>query len=175
MKYYAFYILVFTIIIHCCFSCNNHESVPSNDLQQIDSITIVYERLPGLILKEPATYRDIIYYHHEREDGYYSITIKDSIGLSRLSVAIDSLVTINESLWWDYVSAQFALLIYKQDIIDTIGLDFYPGRVQVKDVKYKDKFCKDSLLWLTTIGLVEERDSLWKKSFYGATNPLINR
>lgn len=163
MKQVLFYIMV----TFCVLSCHDSNSRRINNTQPeprvIDSMRICYYKWPKYVLRNPYDYHAFLYYyysHNEYSIGQY-FTIKDDSTITMISKAIDQLVVIDRSEWNDFVKTKFVLLVFSDSKIDTIAFESTPGRVQVRETKYADKFRKDSLLWYITTRLITERDSQW--------------
>lgn len=142
----------------CCNHTGNKSIVTTVD-DEPDSIIVLYDRQSDLILWDEArTYRTFI---ERRGSPLLKMKIKDTSTILYLDSIIKN-ATPNDSV--SYVSTDFLLLRFRDQMIGTIALPPFPGFIQLQDRVYRD-----SLVYKTIMKELSDNDSIWlNESIWGA-------
>ncbi len=150
-----------TIIITttlCCCGSQHNSSQKSIQTEPIDSIIIAYSKVELCLLAERRGYRRGFFI----EDWNASLPVIDTNELYLLCHLIEDLRPRDQKYVGEEVSTRIGLLVYKKDHVDSFVIaELPPPRVQIKDGKYIDCICDDSLLCQTVWDMLAKKDSIW--------------
>ena len=156
----AFSIPLITIAAITLYCCSSHQktSPNRNQTEQIDSIIIAYSKVKWYVLAERAGYRRLFFL----EEWNASIPVIDTAEFYMLCRLIGNLRPRDQKYVGEEVPTRIGLLVYKKDHVDSLVIaELPPPRVQVKEGKYIDCICDDSLLCQTVWDLLAQKDSIW--------------
>jgi hypothetical protein len=133
----------------CGHVANKSIVLPSDN--QPDSVIVLYDRQAYWIFWDEArTYETFI---KRRGAPLLRMIIQDSSVISSLDSVIRS---STPELTRNYVSTDFLILRFRNQMTDTIALDHYPGFFQIRDTVYRD-----SLVYKIVMDELARKDSLW--------------
>ncbi len=161
---YQIQIFYIVLVLVCVASCtpNVKGCIDKNNQGQIDSITIVYDRIgPEPVLWDQGVhYRD--YISSREAFGTYSITLNDSSSICNVLGFMKG-NKYYRPCYGRYLNTDFLLIAYKAEGQDTIALSCAPGIIQMKDTLYWDI----SMFQFVT-DVIAKQDSIWlNNSFIG--------
>ena len=133
-------------LLSCHTGRREHFTVTEDDSDKTDSLVILYNYAVFLSFRETRFYDEyalIPYLHRMR--------IKDDETIEQIDSCLSAALFSSGA-----ADTELLLLRYSKNIIDTLALQRFAGRISIKD-----KMTEDSLIWHLVMNQLFQNDSIW--------------